>query len=221
MSSTKFVERLLRPKEACQLLGISYSTLLRWIREGKIRAVTTEGGKYRIPYSEIKKYLERREETRAVIYARVSSADQREDLERQINYLTNYATAKGYKVVEVLKDVASGLNAQRKGLLRLFKLVEGRNVDVVLVTYKDRLTRFGFEYLEEFFSTMGVRIEVVFGEEPKDAAQELVEDLISIVTSFAGKIYGMRSHKKTLLVQGVKKLIGELSGEDGEVKGQG
>jgi excisionase family DNA binding protein len=215
------VERLLRPKEVCQLLDISYSTLLRWIREGKIRAVMTEGGKYRIPYSEIKKYLERREETRAIIYARVSSADQREDLERQINYLTNYATAKGYKVVEVLKDIASGLNAQRKGLLRLFKLVEGRSVDVVLITHKDRLTRFGFEYLEEFFSTMGVKIEVVFREEPKDATQELVEDLISIITSFAGKIYGMRSHKKTLLVQGVKKLIGELSGEDGEVKGQG
>jgi putative resolvase len=215
------MERLLRPKEACQLLGISYSTLLRWIREGKIRAVTTEGGKYRIPYSEVKKYLERREETRAVIYARVSSADQKEDLERQIDYLANYATAKGYKVVEVLKDVASGLNAQRKGLLRLFKLVEGRSVDVVLITHKDRLTRFGFEYIGEFFSTMGVKIEVVFGEEPKDATQELVEDLISIVTSFAGKIYGVRSHKKMLLVQGVKKLIGELSGEDGEVKGQG
>ncbi|EHP69062.1 DNA-binding protein, excisionase family [Metallosphaera yellowstonensis MK1] len=213
------MERLLRPKEACQLLSISYSTLLRWIREGKIRVVTTEGGKYRIPYSEVKKYLERREETRAVIYARVSSADRREDLERQVNYLTNYATAKGYKVVEVLKDVASGLNTGRKGLLRLFKLVEGRSVDVVLITYKDRLTRFGFEYLEEFFSTMGVKIEVVFGEEPKDDAQELVEDLISIITSFAGKIYGMRSHKKTVLVQGVKKLIGELSGEDSEVKG--
>ena len=150
------MERLLRPKEACQLLSISYSTLLRWIREGKIRAVTTEGGKYRIPYSEIKKYLEKREEIRAVIYARVSSSDQREDLERQINYLTNYATAKGYKVAEVLKDIGSGLNTQRKGLLRLFKLVEGRSVDVVLITYKDRLTRFGFEYLEEFFSTVGV-----------------------------------------------------------------
>ncbi|MBB5254071.1 IS607 family transposase [Sulfurisphaera ohwakuensis] len=212
------MERLLRPKEACQLLGISYSTLLRWVREGKIRVVTTEGGKYRIPYSEVKKYLEKREEIRAVIYARVSSTDQKEDLERQINYLTNYATAKGYKVVEVLKDIASGLNTQRKGLLRLFKLVEGRSIDVVLITYKDRLTRFGFEYLEEFFSTMGVKIEIVFGEEPKDATQELVEDLISIITSFAGKIYGMRSHKKTILVQGVKKLIGELSGEDSEVK---
>jgi len=213
------MERLLRPKEACQLLGISYSTLLRWIREGKIRVVTTEGGKYRIPYSEVKKYLERREETRAVIYARVSSADQREDLERQINYLMNYATAKGYKVVEVLKDIASGLNTQRKGLLKLFKLVEGKNIDVVLITYKDRFTRFGFEYLEEFFSTIGVRIEVVLGEEPKEATQELVEDLISIITSFAGKIYGMRSHKKSVFIQGVKKLIGELSGKDSEVKG--
>jgi len=183
---------------------ISYSTLLRWIREGKIRVVTTEGGKYRIPYSEIKKYLERREETRAVIYARVSSADQKEDLERQINYLTNYATAKGYKVVEVLKDIASGLNTQRKGLLNLFKLVEERSIDVVLITYKNRLTRFGFEYIEEFFSTMGVKIEVIFGEEPKDATQELVEDLIFIITSFAGN--GIRSHKKTLLVQGVKKI---------------
>ena len=212
------MERLLRPKEACQLLSISYSTLLRWIREGKIRVVTTEGGKYRIPYGEIKRYLERREEIRAVIYARVSSADQREDLERQVNYLTNYATAKGYKVVEVIKDVASGLNTQRKGLLRLFKLVEGRNVDIVLITHKDRLTRFGFEYLEEFFSTTGVRTEVVLGEEPEDT-KELVEDLISIITSFAGKIYGMRSHKKTVLVQGVKELMGELSGEGSEVKG--
>jgi len=110
--------------------------------------------------------------------------------------ITNYATAKGYKVVEVLKDIANGLNTQRKGLLELFKLVEGRSVDVVLITYKDRLTRFGFEYIEEFFSTTGVRIEVVFGEEPKDGMQELVEDLISIITSFAGKIYGMKSHKK-------------------------
>jgi len=216
--STNFVERLLRPREACQLLSISYSTLLRWIREGKIRVVRTEGGKYRIPYSEIKKYLERREETRAVIYARVSSTDPREDLERQVNYLTNYATAKGYKVVEVLKDIASGLNTGRKGLLKLFKLVEGRSVDVVLITYKDKLTRFGFEYLEEFFSTVGVRIEV-FGEEPEEATRELVEDLISIITSFAGKIYGMRSHKKTVLVQGVKELMGELSGEGSEVKG--
>ncbi len=67
---------------------------------------------------------------------------------------------------------------------------------------------------------MGVRIEAVFGKEPKEDAQELVEDLISIITSFAGKIYGMRSHKKTVLVQGAKKLIGELSGEGDKAKGK-
>ena len=117
--------------------------------------VTTEGGKYRIPYSEIKRYLQGREETRAVIYARVSSADQREDLERQVNYLTNYATAKGYKVVEVIKDVASGLNTQRKGLLRLFKLVEGRNVDIVLQQLLDFALITG-RYLRESPITAGI-----------------------------------------------------------------
>ena len=117
--------------------------------------VTTEGGKYRIPYGEIKRYLEMREEIRAVIYARVSSADQRDDLERQVNYLTNYATAKGYKVVEVIKDVASGLNTQRKGLLRLFKLVEGRNVDIVLQQLLDFALITG-RYLRESPITAGI-----------------------------------------------------------------
>lgn len=213
------MERLLRPKEACQLLGISYSTLLRWIREGKVRAVKTEGGRYRIPYSEVRRYLEGRGEgTRTVIYARVSSAGQKEDLERQVDYLTSYAAAKGYRVVDVIEDVASGLNTRRKGLLKLFKLVENKSVDVVLITYKDRLTRFGFEYLEELFSAMSVRIEVIFGEESEDAKQELVEDLISVVTSFAGKIYGARSRKKKAFVQGVKRLMDELNGEDGETE---
>ena len=81
---------------------------------------------------------------------------------------------------------------------------------MVVVTYRDRLTRFGFEYLEHFFNKYGVRIEVVFGEEPRDAYQELVEDLIEIVTSFAEKLYGMRSHKKKKLVEGFRKLLKEV-----------
>jgi putative resolvase len=131
-------------------------------------------------------------EVRAVIYARVSSSDQRSDLERQVEYLTQYCSSKGYRVVDILSDIASGLKTDRRGLLKLFDYVVNRHVDVVVVTYRDRLTRFGFEYLEHFFNQYGVRIEVVFGEEPRDAYQELVEDLIEIVTSFAGKLYGMR-----------------------------
>jgi len=209
-------ERLLRPKEVCRLLGVSYVTLRRWIKEGKIKAVQTLGGKYRIPESEVKRLLSGVEikEVRAVIYARVSSSDQKKDLERQIEYLIQYCSAKGYKVVNVLSDIASGLKANRRGLLRLFNYVVNREVDVVVITYKDRITRFGFEYLEYFFKQYGVRIEVIYGEEPKDTYQELVEDLLAIVTSFAGKLYGMRSHKKKRLVQGFRQLLQEVEKND-------
>jgi len=80
---------------------------------------------------------------RAVIYTRVSSSDQKDDLERQVKYLQEYCSAKGYRVMEVLTDVASGLNEKRRGLRKLFKLVESKSVDIVVLTYKDRLTRFG------------------------------------------------------------------------------
>ena len=81
-------------------------------------------------------------------------------------------------------------------MLKLLNYVVNRQVDVVVVTYRDRLTRFGFDYLDYFFKQYGVRVEVVFGEEPKDTHQELVEDLIEIVTSFAGKLYGMRTAER-------------------------
>ncbi len=202
-------ERLLRPKEVCRVLGVSYVTLRRWIKEGKIRAVRTLGGKYRIPESEVKRLLSGVEtrEVRAIIYARVSSSNQRKDLERQIEYLTQYCSAKGYRLVDVLSDIASGLKTNRRGLLKLFDYVVNREADVVVVAYKDRLTRFGFEYLEYFFKQYGVRVEALYGEEPKDAYQELVEDLLAIATSFAGKLYGMGSRRKKKLVQGFKKLL--------------
>jgi len=206
-------ERLLSPREACRRLGIHYVTLKRWIYSGKIRAVRTPTGRWMIPESEVERIIGGKEEVkevRAVIYARVSSSDQKSDLERQIQYLTQYCSAKGYKVIDILSDIASGLKTNRRGLQKLFNYVVNKQVDVVVITYKDRLTRFGFEYLEYFFRQYGVKIEVVYGEEPKDAYQELVEDLLAIVTSFAGKLYGMRSHKKRSLIQGFKHLLEEV-----------
>jgi len=205
-------ERLLRPKEACQRLGISYPTLARWVREGKIRAVRTAGGKYRIPESEVRRIAEGlpiSKEVRAVIYARVSPS-QRGDLEGQVQYLRQYCSSRGYRVVDVLSDIASGLRADRKGLLKLLDYVVNRQVDVVVVTYKDRLTRFGLEYLEFFFRQYGVRVEAVLGEEPKDSHQELLEDLIEVVSSLAGKLYGLRSRRRRMLVEGFKKLLEEV-----------
>ncbi|PUA33846.1 MAG: IS607 family transposase [Zestosphaera tikiterensis] len=202
-------------REACRRLGISFITLKRWIYSGRIRAVMTPTGRWMIPESEVERIIGGRvevKEVRAVIYARVSSSDQRNDLERQIQHLTQYCSAKGYRVVDVLSDVASGLKTSRRGLTKLFNYVVNRQVDIVVVAYRDRLTRFGFEYLEYFFKQYGVRIEVVYGEEPRDAHQELVEDLLAIVTSFAGKLCGLRSHRKKRLVEGFKKLLEEVGG---------
>jgi putative resolvase len=206
-------ERLLKPREFCGIVGISYRTFKRWASEGRMRVVRTPTGRIRVPYSEVVKILGGKPgggEVRAVIYARVSLSDQRSDLERQVQYLTQYCSSRGYRVVDILSDVASDLKTDRRGLLKLFDYVVNRQVDVVVVTYRDRLARFGFEYLEHFFNQHGVRVEVVFGEEPRDAYQELVEDLIEIITSFAGKLYGLRSHKKKRLVEGFKKLLKEV-----------
>ena len=198
--------RLYRTGEAAKRLGVTKMTVLRWIKAGKIKAYKV-GREHRIPESEIKRILEGKVPDEVVIYARVSSRDQKEDLERQVEYLKGYCTTKGYKVARILTDIASGLNEDRKGLRQLFRLVESGEITKVVITCRDRLTRFGFRYLEQYFSSHGVEIEVIFDDESKTPEKELVEDLLSIVTSFAGKLYGIRSHKKKRLVEAVKNAL--------------
>jgi excisionase family DNA binding protein len=207
-------EKLLTLREACRRLGIHPNTLRKWDKQGKLRVVRTVGGRRRIPESEIERlmgFIKPDVSKNAVIYARVSSHDRKQkgDLERQKQSLLDYAKSRGYNILAVLEDVASGLNENRKSLNKLFDIVEGRKIGVVVVAFKDRLTRFGFRYLEQYFSSYGVRIEIVKGEQPKDAYQELLEDLIALVSSFAGKLYGLRSHKYEKVVEGVKQLIAE------------
>ncbi|MCA6213570.1 IS607 family transposase [Thermococcus bergensis] len=195
-----------RTGKASELLGISKPTLLRKIKTGEIKAYKI-GREYRIPESEIKRLLEGKVPDKVVIYARVSSRDQKEDLERQVEYLKNYCSTKGYKVAKILTDISSGLNENRRSLKQLFKLVESGEATKVVITYRDRLTRFGFKYLEQYFNSHGVEIEVIFDNEEKTPEKELVEDLLAIVTSFAGKLYGARSHKKKRLVEAVKNAL--------------
>jgi len=200
------VMRLYRTGEVAKRLGVSTMTVRRWIKEGKINAHRI-GKEYRVPESEVLRLLEGKLLDKVVIYARVSSRDQKEDLERQVEYLKNYCSTKGYHVAKIITDISSGLNENRKGLKQLFKLVENGEVTRVIITYKDRLTRFGFKYLEQYFNSHGVEIEVIFDDEEKTPEKELVEDLLSVVTSFAGKLYGARSHKKKRLVEAVKNAL--------------
>jgi putative resolvase len=202
------MEKLYTLKEAKKLLGITTKTIQRWDKEGKIRVVRTIGGRRRIPESEIKRVLGVKEEEERVVvgYARVSSTTQKDDLERQKQLIHSYAKDKGYGEIQILSDVGSGLNENRKNFLKLLEAVAERKVSRVIVVYEDRLTRFGFETLRKMFHVFGTTIEVINSKE-KAPQEELVEDLITIVSHFAGKLYGMRSHKYKELVEGVKKLV--------------
>jgi putative resolvase len=199
------MERLYTLKEAKKLLGVTTKTIQRWDKEGKIRVVRTVGGRRRIPESEIKRILGLKEERVVVGYARVSSTTQKDDLERQKQLLHSYAKDKGYDKIQILSDVGSGLNEKRKGFLKLLEMVAERKVSKVIIVYEDRLTRFGFETLKKLFQAFGTEIEVIYSEE--NPREELVEDLITVVSHFAGKLYGMRSHKYEEVVEGVKKLV--------------
>ena len=164
------------------------------------------GGR-RIPESEIKRILGLKEERMVVGYARVSSTTQKDDLERQKQLMADYAEEKGCGEIRMLIDVGSGLNEKRKNFLKLLEMVTERKVSKVVVAYEDRLTWFGFETLNRMFQAFGTAIEVVNHGE-KTPQEELVEDLITIVSRFAGKLYGMRPHKYKEVVEGVRKLVG-------------
>ena len=183
------------------LLGLHPRTIQKWDKQGKIRVVRTPGGRRRIPESEIRR-LQGEKGIRSVIgYARVSSNTQKDDLERQVEYLRQRG------VREVVTDIGSGLNEKRRGFLRLLDRVLHNEVDKVVVLYEDRLTRFGFDTLKKVFEAHGTTIEVLNQTDAKPPQQELVEDLITIISHFSGKLYGMRSHKQKEVVKRAKELF--------------
>ncbi len=202
-------EKLYTVKQASEILGVHPKTIQKWDKEGKIKVIRTPGGRRRIPESEIKRLLGIKTENSLTIgYARVSSHTQKDDLQRQIEAIKQYAKERGWQV-QIFKDIGSGLNENRKNYRKLLELVAKGEVSKVIITYPDRLTRFGFKTLEFFFQQHGAEI-IVLNEKDKTLREELIEDLITIISHFAGKLYGMRSHKYKKLKEGVKKLIEEV-----------
>src|SRR5215470_10442571 len=190
-------KRLLHPKVAAEELGISIRTLIRWDQAGKLRTVRTVGNQRRIPVEEI--FRLRRQGTpqapRCALYARVSSVRQEQDgnLARQTQRLKEAAQARGYEVVAVITEQASSLNERRRGMKKLMALVGEQAVDVVLIEYPDRLVRFGFRYLDQAFQWQHVRLEVLDQPQAQEPTEELLRDMLTIVTVFAGRLYGQRA----------------------------
>jgi putative resolvase len=199
--------KYLRVGKAAEELGLHPITIRRWIKLGKIQAVRV-GIEARVPRAEIERLLGQVDRRLLVLYARVSGHDQRPDLDRQIERLQAWAKAEraGQEVL-VLSDIGSGLGAARKRLQQLLKLVCDDRVAEVAITYADRLTRFGTEYLETLFTSFGVTFTVLDPTEEKTPAQELTEDLLSIIASFAGKLYGMRSQQQKELLECAENVL--------------
>lgn len=184
----------IKPSRARDLLNVSDSTLRRWVKEGKIRETRAEGSfshrRYDISSIIGKATLNSKLPPRKVCYCRVSSRGQKEDLRRQEEFFKE-----NYPEHQIITDYGSGLNFKRKGLKTILEYSLKGNLKEIVVTYKDRLARFGFEILEFYFQKLsGTKIVVLNKNEASTPYEELVEDILSITTVFSSRLYGMRSH---------------------------
>jgi excisionase family DNA binding protein len=197
----KQAQKLFRVGAAAHELGLHPMTVRRWIKAGRIQVVQV-GREMRIPRSEIERMVGSSDERLLVLYGRVSGHGQTDDLETQLERLQTWAKTerKGQEAL-VLSDIGSGLKAGRRHLQRLLKLVCEDKVAEVAITYEDRLTRFGQEFLETLFSCFGVTLTVLEPGKEKTLEQELTDDLLTLIASFSGRLYGMRSHKQKELLQ--------------------
>jgi putative resolvase len=199
--------KMLRVHMAAHELGLHPFTVRRWIKQGKIQAVKI-GLEARIPRSEIERLVGKIDERIIVLYARVSGHGHQDDLAVQIARLQLWAEAeRPRQKAVVLSDLGSGLKANRKHLHRLLKMVCEDRVAEIVITSSDRLTRFGQEYLETLFESFGVTLTILDTDEQKSAEQELTDDLLAIIASFSGRLYGMRSHKQKELVKCAQAVI--------------
>jgi excisionase family DNA binding protein len=193
--------KLLRIGAAAHELGLHPITVRRWIKAGRISVIPV-GREVRIPRTEVERLVGKIDGRLLVLYGRVSGHGQKDDLDIQLKRLQAWAGTerKGVETV-VLSDIGSGLKASRRQLQRLFKLVCEDKVGEVAITSEDRLTRFGQEYLETLFACFGVTLTVLEPGEGKTPEQELTDDLLALIASFSGRLYGMRSHKQKELLQ--------------------
>ena len=173
-------------RKACLELGVHANTLRRWADEGKIRYIRTAGGKRLYDCSSIE---ENSSTKKNYCYCRVSSSKQKDDLERQVQFMSER-----FPDYTILKDVGSGLNFKRKQLLFLLEECAMGRVGEVVVAYRDRLCRFGFELLEWFFSKNSVKL-VVLEQQELSPQQELVADLLSVITDFSSRVHGLRKYR--------------------------
>ena len=193
-----------------KLIGKTNQTLRNWDKDGTLKPhhVSESGYRY-YSQEQLNHFLGLKQEVqlnkKTIGYCRVSSNKQKDDLERQIDNVKTYMYAKGYSF-EIISDIGSGINYNKKGLNELIDMVTNSEVEKIVILYKDRLIRFGYELIENICNKYGTTIEIIDNTE-KTEEQELVEDMIQIVTVFSERLQGKRANK-------AKKMIKELLEDD-------
>lgn len=194
------MKKYIKPSKYAEMMSITKKTVYIHFHEGKIKGYQDRNTG--TIYIENPEYHQHDHSvTRVVLYARTSSSQNKQLVNNQLDRLRKYAIAKGYTIVKEIKEFGSGLNDERKQLVSLF---DDHSFDTLIVEHKDRLTRFGFKYLEHLFNNKNQQIEVINHVDSKD--EDIIQDFTSIITSFCTRIYGKRRSKRKS-----EQMIGELN----------
>jgi len=206
------MDKLYSIGEAAKYLGVSVSTLRRWEIEGKLIPERTQGQQRRYPISLLTPNLTKvsSQNRLTLAYARVSSYDQKSDLERQKQLLEMYCASKGWSF-EIVSDLGSGMNYNKKGLKRLINSILMGEIGRLVVTHKDRLLRFGAELIFSICEMKNVEVIIVNqGDEPT-FEEELAKDVLEIITVFSARLYGSRSNKNKKIIENLKNVVDVVS----------
>ena len=179
--------------------NVGYRTVWNWVKQRKVKVERTDTNRLVILENEDKQMNDA-----VAIYARVSSSENKNNLTKQRERLENYCAAKGYKVLKAVEEIGSGLNDNRK---KLESLLMDESIKKIVVEHSDRFSRFGMNYISKLLQMQGREVEVI--NEQSNDRDDLMQDFVSIVTSFCARLYGQRRNKRR-----TEKIIEELSKED-------
>ena len=221
----KFImSKLVNISEAARILGVTTTTLRNRDKKGLLKPDELTKGKARRYRVESLRNINRniiftKDDLKTIAYARVSSHDQKQDLNRQVQLLELYCTKHGYKY-EVIQDIGSGMNYYKKGLTRLIDLILDNQVQRLILTHKDRLLRFGAELVFSICEAKNVEVIIINqGEEPPSFEEELAKDVLEIITVFSARLYGSRSKKNKKLINDLEKVV-ETDLAENEIKSE-
>ena len=199
---------------AADMLGTTPAVLRKWEKSGELLPTRKTAGGTRY-YSVADLLSLNTSDATTVCYARVSSHDQKEDLERQRVMLESYCSAKGWRT-ETLKDLGSGMNYKKRGLNKLLEMILRKQMKRLVITHKDRLLRFGAELVFALCALQGIEIVILHKGEQPSFEEELAKDVLEIITVFSARLYGSRSHKNKKLIEDLNRVAANVESSQGK-----